>query len=304
MTNRVRSFIFWIFFAIFVVATSLISLYATGYRLSLSWPPNFRNLLQQTGTLILNSKPEGATIFVTGNNPPGLLQKYFSSKPSQYYTPAKIKNVLPGEYLVRFELAGYWPYEKKLRVYPGEATYMEDVDLFRQDLPLKIMDAKTQAIKLTSDKKYLVLTEDKKIIDLQKETETQIALNAGTLKQPEDSDKIIKPKDVKYLSLISSNLLIYATNWEIYLFDAKTNEHTLITRLSEPITSVAWRTGGYIIYSTPNSISVINLKDRENPTTLIKLEKMSAPVLSQDGNTLYFTAKIGNQEGLYKLFIK
>ncbi|MEI7620729.1 MAG: hypothetical protein WCJ57_04145 [Candidatus Falkowbacteria bacterium] len=304
MTTRIRNFIFWIFFVIFVVATSWISLYATGYRVSLSWPPNFKSILQQTGTLILNSKPEGATISITGNNNQDFFQKFFFSEPSKYYTPAKIKNIIPGEYLVRFEMAGYWPYEKKLRIYPGEATYLEEVDLFRQDLPLKIIDSKTQGIQMTSDNNYIVLKDDKKIIDLKTETETQISLSEDTLKRPEDSDKIIKPKEVKYLSLISADLLIYATDWEIYLFDAKENKHTLITRLSEQITSVAWRDGGYIIYSTNNSIKVINLKDRENPTSLISLEKISAPILNAKGDTLYFTAKIGNQEGLYKLFIK
>lgn len=305
MTTKVRNFIFWLFFAIFIVATSLISLYATGYRLSLSWPPNFKSLLQQTGTLILNSNPEGAIISVTGRNNQDFFQKYFSTnKNNKYYTPAKIKNILPGEYLIRFELAGYWPYEKKLRVYPGEATYMENISLFRQDLPLKIIDAKIQPIQISNDKNYIVLQADKKIIDLKTETETQITLSADTLKTSEELAKIIKPKNVKYISLISSDLLIYATDWEIYLFDAKENKHTLITRLSQQITSVAWRKGDYIIYSTNNSINVINLKDRENPTVLINLEKISAPVLSADGDTLYFTAKIGNQEGLYKLFIK
>jgi len=304
MTHRIRSFIFWIFFAIFIVATSLISLYAAGYRLHLSWPLNFKNLLQPTGTLILDSEPGGAAISIDNYNNQNFFQKYFSTQPKQYYTPAKIKNMIPGEYLVRFNLTGHWSYEKKIRIYPGEATYLEDVDLFRQDLPLKIIDAKVQEIQMTSDQNYIVLKDDKKIIDLKTETETQISLSADTFKKPEDLINIIKPKKVKYISMISSDLLVYATDWEIYLFDAKADKHTLITRLSEQITSVAWRLGGYIIYSTNNSINIINLGDRTNPTALISLEKISAPILSSKGDTLYFTAKIGNQEGLYKLFIK
>ena len=304
MTHRIRSFIFWIFFAIFVVATSLISLYAAGYRLILSWPLNFKNLLQQTGTLILDSEPAGAIISISNYSGQNFWQKYFSTQPKQYYTPAKIKNMIPGEYLVRFDLANYWPYEKKVRIYPGEATYLEDVDLFRQDLPLKIVDAKVQEIQMTNDQNYILLQDDKKIIDLNTEAETQISLSADTFKKPEDSINIIKPKEVKYISIISSDLLIYATDWEIYLFDAKANQHTLITRLSQQITSVAWRLGGYIIYSANNSIGIINLKDRTNPTSLVNLEKISAPILNAKGDTLYFTAKIGNQEGLYKLFIK
>jgi len=304
MTIRIRNFIFYSFCAIFVIATFLISLYATGYRVNLSWPPNFKNLLQQTGTLILDSRPTGATIFINGRSDQDFLQKYLFSQPSQYYTPAKIKNILPGEYLVRFELAGYWPYEKKLRIYPGQATYLEDIDLFRQDLPLQIVSSKIQEIEMTSDNNYILLKDDKRIIDLKTETEVQISLSADTFKKPLDIATVIKPKDVKHVALISSDLLIYATDWEIYLFDAKENKHTLITRLSEPITSVAWRESGYIIYSTNNSIKVINLKDRENPTTLITLEKISSPILNAKGDILYFTTKIGNQEGLYKLLIK
>jgi hypothetical protein len=286
------------------MATSLISLYAAGYRLTLSWPLNFKNLLQQTGTLILDSEPAGAVISINNYNGQSFWQKYFSTQPKQYYTPAKIKNIIPGEYLVRFDLANYWPYEKKVRIYPGEATYLEDIDLFRQDLPLKIIDAKVQEIQMTNDQNYILLKDDKKIIDLNTEAETQISLSADTFERPEDLINIVKSKEVKHISIISSDLLIYATDWEIYLFDAKTNQHTLVTRLSQQITSVAWRLGDYIVYSTNNSINIINLKDRTNPTTLISLEKISAPVMSAKGDTLYFTAKIGNQEGLYKLFIK
>ncbi len=304
MSHRSRRILFWSFFAIFIIATFFISLYAAGYRLNPSWPPNFKQILQQTGTLILDSSPSGATVTLSGEKEMGWLEKYFPRQKGSYYTPVKIKKLNPGEYVVRFESSGYWPYEKKIRLYPGEATYLEDVELFRQDLPAKIIDAKVQPVTITSDKKYLVLGDDKRIIDLASENETQITLTADTLKTPEDKINFIKPASIKYLSLISSDLLVYATDWEIYLFDAKENRHTLITRLSHKINSVAWRQGGYIIYSTANSINIINLKDRDNPTALINLEKMSAPVLDGSGNVLYFTAKIGNQEGLYKLFIK
>ena len=81
-------------------------------------------------------------------------------------TPAKIKNILPGEYKIRFEEEGYWPFEKKVTIYSGQTTFLEDINLFRSDLSLLISSSTSNTISLSPNQKYLYIIDAKKIINL------------------------------------------------------------------------------------------------------------------------------------------
>lgn len=106
---------------------------------------------------------------------------------------------------------------------------------------------------------------------------------------------------------INDNKLLYSNDFEIWLYDLNNHKKTILTRISEPITGIIWHpSNNYVIYSTDKSINIIELDEREkrNITELICLDKISSLNLSQKGDILYFMAKIGNQEGLYKLAIQ
>lgn len=111
MSPKTRNYLFIFFIVFFIVGTVLISLYASGYRLSLSWPLKFNRLLIKTGALNLDTNPRGAVIYLNGQarNEAALL----SFKKNILTTPAKIRNLLPGEYDLTLERDGYWPFQKK-----------------------------------------------------------------------------------------------------------------------------------------------------------------------------------------------
>ena len=46
------------------------------------------------------------------------------------------------------------------------------------------------------------------------------------------------------------------------------------------------------------------LSEKRNITELVELDIIKWPFLNEKGDMLYFYAKIGNQEGLYKLAIQ
>jgi hypothetical protein len=85
-------------------------------------------------------------------------------------TPNKIKNLLPGEYQVRIEYPGYWPWEKKLEIKPGESTFAEDIILFRNEIPLNLYPENFEAIfpALNSDLALVNNKEKIAIIDIKK----------------------------------------------------------------------------------------------------------------------------------------
>lgn len=476
MTLKIRRILFLFFVIIFFTVTPWLSLYAAGYKIKLGWPPDFKQSLQKTGMLILDTSPRGARIFIDNKPSQLFFKKYFNQEQSYIKTPAKIKNVLPGEYNIRLELSDYWSWEKKLVIEPGQATYAEDVYLFKKNLPLQIISLipeeknfsslPIRKIEPSPDKKYFFILNEEKItiieaggmnlfssplssfkiklkpdslitwspdsakaivgrivLDLKDKnkityldnlageqadnfkwgngsdtvyyqsagsigyldlntrirkiissgenyydylikndsiffisgTGKTLKLKGISLKNGEATKEISLPfsptyrlinpnqnlinlydsahnllylidplapinplkevvNNIKYSEWLDENRLLYANDFEIWLFDMDTSasllgkaEKKILTRISEPITNVLWHPSkNYIIYSTDKTINTIELDEREkrNVTELIKVEKIYSLTLDQKGNTLYFGAKIGNQEGLYKLEIQ
>ncbi|MFA4834310.1 MAG: PEGA domain-containing protein [Patescibacteria group bacterium] len=476
MTLKIRRILFFFFVIIFFTVTPWLSFYAAGYKIKPGWPPDFRQPLQKTGMFIFDTSPRGAKIFIDNKPSQLFFKKYFNKEQSYIKTPAKIKNVLPGEYDVRLELDGYWSWEKKLKIEPGQATYAEDVYLFKKDLPLQIISVAPEEknfsrlpirkIEPSPDKKYFFIQNEEKItiiesgginisssplsslkvkieqdspiiwspdntkviagrivFDLKDENRITypdslldgqadnfkwgadsnalyyqsadsigyldlatgnkkilangenyydylikndyiffisgggktLKLKGISLKNGEPTKEISLPfssayrlinpghnlinlydsthqllylidylaavnplkevvNNIKYSEWLDEGRLLYANDFEIWLFDMDTSGSLLgkagkkiLTRISEPITGILWHPSkNYIIYSTDKTINIIELDERgkRNVTELIKVDQIHSLALDQKGNTLYFGAKIGNQEGLYKLEIQ
>ncbi|MFA5886666.1 MAG: PEGA domain-containing protein [Patescibacteria group bacterium] len=189
MSKKTRDYIFWIFSVIFLLGTIFVSLYASGYKLNLSWPLTFNRLLLKTGMISIETEPRGVTIFLNG-----ALQKNFSLNPlnKEYLTtPAKVKNVSPGEYDLRLELDGYWPLNKRISVYSGQTTFAENINLFRSNLPLLISNSPISQLQLSSSGRYLFVAAPSKIINL-KNNETQNLSGAAAASYwLENEDKLV-----------------------------------------------------------------------------------------------------------------
>lgn len=112
---------------------------------------------------------------------------------------------------------------------------------------------------------------------------------------------------LKYYDWMNNEKLLYANDFEIWLLNMDKREKKLITRISSPITGIISTSDEkYIIYSTERAIKVIELgeNDKMSTTELVKMEKVSSPVLSNDGRRVFFMGKAGKQSGLYELEIK
>jgi hypothetical protein len=151
MTLLIRRCLYISFILIFLIGTPIISLYASGYKLGNGFK------VEKTGILILNSKPTGAKIYIDGKVQKDFFKQFYSPENSYVLTPAKIKDVLPGEYKIRISLDGYWDWEKKLEVKPGQSTYAETVNLFKNNLPLLLSEGTYGYAKISPDKKNIFL---------------------------------------------------------------------------------------------------------------------------------------------------
>lgn len=441
MSKKIRDCLFWFFVFIFILGTIIISLYASGYKFNLGWPPKLNRLLIKTGMLIIKTQPEGAKIYLSGQKQTD--QAIFSWQKNDLVTPVKIKNVLPGEYTLKLEYPGYLPWQKEIKIYSGQTTFLEDINLFRSDLPVLISLAKEGKISLSPNRKYIYAAGAIKIVDLKNEQDwllpikdtgvwlengnelladgqlfdpgnhnvinyqKLVGLNANnwyydetasrlyyqsgnSISYLETNQKTITPlltgenyltyeprgdklfvvadnggrtkikeyslKEQKFkqelelptighyrfvfdnrqflalyddqnktLYLINAdnfgggvktikniiswewvddNTLLYNNNWEIYLFNIKQNDASLLTRVSEELTKIIWNeNGNYLVFSTTKSLAVFDFANGLT-TTIFKTEKISAPILNDKENTLYFWAKIGQQEGIYKFLLQ
>lgn len=179
MTLATRRFLYISFIISFAVITPLLILYANGYELSFS-----RKVIVKTGMLILDSAPRGAKISLDGREQSDLLGRLTSGGELEYRTPAKIKRLLPGDYQVTFELPGYWPWSKKLPVYPGASTYAEDVVLFKNNLPIQLAKGAIREFSMSpaGGKAVFTLPDGRILFDLASE---QLQPLAGSSTEPD-----------------------------------------------------------------------------------------------------------------------
>lgn len=176
MALKIRRIISLIFILLFFAITPAILLYAAGFKLSKNGL-----FIQKTGLLIIDSRPRGAKIFINGRVQKNFIGSWFK-KDSFITTPAKIKNLLPGEYQLALELKGYWGWQKKLIINPGSATSAEDIYLFRNDLPIQIAPAESRSINLSADKNQALIFSAGQIIFYRLADETKKSILQNNLK--------------------------------------------------------------------------------------------------------------------------
>lgn len=151
--------------------------------------------LQKTGIFAIDSTPSGAIIYLD-DAPVKTLSGKFLNKQNFRKTPQKIKNLLPGEYNVRLELDNYWPWEKKLTIYPGQTTFAEDVIFFKKDFPIIILE-NFKNISYSPDKTMAISwnNESLRLIDFKNDKITTIESSglpsAGKIKWSANSKKAI-----------------------------------------------------------------------------------------------------------------
>lgn len=204
------------FVVLFVILTIIISLYASGYKLNLSWPPKFNKLLQKTGMLVVGTVPKGATIYLNGTPQQGQTLQFWNN--NYLTTPSKIKGLLPDEYTLRLERDGYWPLEKKIRIEPGQTTFAENLNLFSSSLPLIVAPYKSGSLELSPNRRYLYVASEKKIINLKTGQERILPDNTGVNGTWLKSDRLLsggwvfdpeKTTDTDYQQIIGAG----ASDW-------------------------------------------------------------------------------------------
>jgi len=293
MTHRTRFFLFLFFVLLFCTITPLAILYTAGYQLNLSWPLRFNKALQKTGMFVFDTEPSGASVYLDGKEQQSFLNKYFGDKTYEI-TPAKIMRVLPGDYDVKLELDGYWPWEKKLTVNPGQSTHAEDVVLFKKILPAQIIQAKEKNYAVTENKKQLAVLENNilSVVNLVDGTRTDKKIDGISLNQKiqwsPDNRKILagnylfdldnQSELMNLASLFKANVknikwdstgknLYYEKNQKLYRYNFETQKSILANKFS---------CDDYLVEN-----NLLCVKTTANRTTLFKISLVDQEIAQE-----------------------
>ena len=252
MVSLRRKIFFYFFVLLFFVLSFYVICYAQGYRIKLTIPPSFE-MFQKTGMILVKSEPGDALIYLNNEPRQSLVTRYLWSSSGYYHTPAKIKNLLPGEYNIKLEKEGYHPWEEKIKVYPSRITKLADVHLFRQGLPLKLAEEKFSPDTLSPNKKFLAAPGKGIIFNL--ESQTKINLDIPR----EEEKEVVSPV---YWSPQSDRF--WWNNYLIYPGE-KSKTENLSSYLPENLDKIQWgERGEKIYYQTDQGFYSFDPETKEN----------------------------------------
>jgi dipeptidyl aminopeptidase/acylaminoacyl peptidase len=155
MTLRLRRIIYILLIAAFFIVAPLIILYNSGYRYNFK-----KKSFQKTGIIFVSAAAKNVNIFLDG--------KLVAQK-----TPIFLKNLFPGNYNIKIEADNYLAWEKELSVQSQLTTFVKDLVLLKESLPIVITGGQISKMTVSPDKNYLAFIAGNKksvlsILDLKK----------------------------------------------------------------------------------------------------------------------------------------
>lgn len=145
LTRKIRIAIMLFLVAVFIIASPLLVLYTAGYRYN--WK---EKTIKQTGVVSIDATPREATVTLNDT----AIHKRL---------PLRLPNIAPGDYHLRIAHGAYHPWEKDITVLSKETTYIKDISLFKDTLPVLTRPKTNGDMRLigSAETRALLLREEK-----------------------------------------------------------------------------------------------------------------------------------------------
>ena len=137
MHPRARRLLGWFFILTFLFITPVIILSTAGYRYNFT-----KKRLERTGVLYVETVPSGAKIGLSGRT-------------TEKTSPTRITRLLPGTYDIGLNKEGFRPWSKKVEIFSSQTTFLTDVALFRETLPILTNEAEIVRTAISPDARYV-----------------------------------------------------------------------------------------------------------------------------------------------------
>jgi len=145
MTRRKRTILFFTLTVLFFLLAPAVIFYSQGYRLD--WD---NKKITQTGGLFIKAEPKQVEIYINGE---------LAKKTDFLFGSALINNLLPKEYKVRVEKAGYFTWEKTLEIKEKEVTEAKSIVLFPSNMDFLALSKNIEDFWFSPDGKIAALKE-------------------------------------------------------------------------------------------------------------------------------------------------
>lgn len=154
MSLKSRRILFAFFVLIFFILVPVVLIYATGH--TINWR---RFSLEKTGTVLIDSEPSSASIFIDGK---AISTGFWGDlqNDTTLTTSARLKNIAPGEHTIRLELYGYWPWEEEFSIKPDEAVNFNTIHLFKQSKPELLKETGGRINAASKNGRYFAVAEN------------------------------------------------------------------------------------------------------------------------------------------------
>jgi len=272
MSLRARRVLYLSFIMAFLILTPSLIFYSLGYNLKSGFK------IEKSGMLVINTEPKNAKIFIEDKGVQRFWNKILKQNKNFILTPAKIKNIKPGDYKIGITLDGYWPWQKKLTIHPGQTTFAEDIYLFKNNKPALIKKMPSGFNIFSPHREYFI-----NIDNNQSQLINLASQEIKTIKFETDNQSNIIPIDVAAWSLnekrILSNYYIFTTNnWD--------NPLSVKLLIGNSFSNAIWDNNkdDVIIYSYDNKVFSFNIDSGHNKE-IIKVDEINT-FLSKN-NKLY-----------------
>jgi hypothetical protein len=146
MSKKIRTILFILIAALFLLTTPLIILYSQGYRFDFD-----NRRVVQTGAFSFKVWPRPALIFIDGR---------LSKKTDFIFGTAYIENLLPKKYTVEIKKEGYLTWEKTLEIRENWATENKNIFLIPEDPQFNLSEKEVENFFLSPNGKKSILKKD------------------------------------------------------------------------------------------------------------------------------------------------
>ncbi len=260
-----------VFFLTFFILAPTLIFYASGYRLDLK-----RIKILKTGTLYIEAdKIRDGQLYINDN----LLEDPFNKEQFVY-------NLLPGEYKVKLMKDGYYSWEKSLTINSSLTTFVNDLILFKKNVPLQMINDSIENFYLSNNKQqivytidsesfteiYLYVIESKEITLLYRIPQTQVSISWAA------SDKKL------LVSTITSNTILEISNPQ------NTININKVTALNPDNVNWDIHSDNLIYFTLDNSIYRFNILALEAENILTN-QNSDSIILSEifiEGNDIFY----------------
>lgn len=166
-------------------------------------------------------------------------------------------------------------------------TANEPISLVTRSYPPDETDDIVYQLPTSQEYKFVSIIKNRAIIS----EPTQRTVYIFTLDPQEfnNTSQIISPVD-QWAFNSDATQLLFNNEWEVWYLDLTTNQSTLITRVSEPITSASWYAhDGYVLLQFSDRVEMIEVDQRDfrNQSTLWRGERVIDSLLNPQGELLY-----------------